>query len=103
MQFFDADAHVEECDATWQYLDARYADRRPQAITVEDRPHLFGQHAFWLIDGAAVPRVTGRGLSFFGTPTRTRFARAKPFSIPSQERTKAKILYQNALRFFGAS
>jgi len=85
MTFFDVDSHVEECEETWQYLDTRFADRRPQAITVEDRRNLFGQNAFWLIDGAAVPRVTGRGLSFFGTPTASRFARAKPFSIGSQE------------------
>src|SRR5919202_4238201 len=87
MMFFDVDSHVEECEETWQYLDARFADRRPQAITVEDRKNLFGQNAFWLIDGGAVPRVTGRVLSFFGTPTSSRFARAKPFSIGSQELT----------------
>jgi predicted TIM-barrel fold metal-dependent hydrolase len=87
MTFFDVDSHVEECEATWQYLDSRFADRRPQAVTVEDRKNLFGQNAFWLIDGAAVPRVTGRGLAFFGTPTASRFARAKPFSIGSQELT----------------
>jgi uncharacterized protein len=85
--FFDTDSHVEECDETWQFLDPRYHERRPQAVTVEDRKNLFGQNAFWLIDGAAVPRVTGRALSFFGTPTTTRFARAKPFSIGSQELT----------------
>src|SRR5687768_17568803 len=85
--FFDVDAHVEESDATWGYLDPRYAERRPQAIVVDDRKNLFGQNAFWLIDGASVPRVTGRGLSFFGTPTASRFARAKPFSIGSQELT----------------
>ncbi len=56
-------------------------------MTLEDRPNLFGQHAFWLIDGAPVPHVTGRGLSFFGTPTTSRIARAKPFGIGSQELT----------------
>ena len=29
----DADSHVEEPQETWQYLDEKYADRRPVPVT----------------------------------------------------------------------
>jgi aminocarboxymuconate-semialdehyde decarboxylase len=83
--YFDADAHVEESSETWKHLDEKFSGRRPIPITVDDQPSLLGQNSFWLIDGNTVPRVRGRGLSLFGTPTTSRHARAKPFSIPSQE------------------
>jgi hypothetical protein len=31
----DADSHVEEVDETWDYLDERHQQRRPQAITLK--------------------------------------------------------------------
>jgi len=46
---------------------------------------MLGQNSFWLIDGGVVPRTSGKGLSLFGTPTSSRHAQAKPFSIASQE------------------
>jgi hypothetical protein len=66
---FDVDAHVEESVETWKYLDEKFARRRPVPITLEDQPALLGQNSFWLIDGAVVPRTSGKGLSLFGTPT----------------------------------
>ncbi|HLH23920.1 MAG TPA: amidohydrolase family protein [Chloroflexota bacterium] len=87
MTVFDVDAHVEESVDTWRYLPVEYEARRPVPITLDDRPELCGQNSFWLIDGAVVPRVRGKGLTLFGTPTTSRHARAKPFSIPSQELT----------------
>ena len=83
----DADSHVEESAQTWKYLDEKYARRRPIPITLEDQPALLGQNSFWLVDGAVVPRTSGKGLSLFGTPATSRHARAKPFSIESQELT----------------
>jgi uncharacterized protein len=87
MMAFDADAHVEESIATWKYLDEKFARRIPTPITLEDQPALLGQNSFWLIDGAVVPRTSGKGLSLFGTPATSRHAREKPFSIGSQELT----------------
>lgn len=85
MPVFDADAHVEESMDTWRYLAPEYEARKPVPITLEDRAELCGQNAFWLIDGAIAPRVRGKGLTLFGTPTTARHAQAKPFAIPSQE------------------
>jgi hypothetical protein len=65
---FDADSHVEESAQTWKYLDEKFARRRPVPITLEDQPAVLGQNSFWLIDGAVVPRTSGKGLSLFGTP-----------------------------------
>jgi len=84
---FDADSHVEESAQTWNHLDEKFARRRPIPITLEDQPALLGQNSFWLIDGAVVPRTSGKGLSLFGTPATSRHAREKPFSIGSQELT----------------
>jgi len=84
---FDADSHVEESAQTWKYLDEKFARRRPIPITLEDQPALLGQNSFWLIDGAVVPRTSGKGLSLFGTPVTSRHALEKPFSIGSQELT----------------
>ena len=84
---FDADSHVEESAQTWKYLDEKFVRRRPIPITLEDQPALLGQNSFWLIDGAVVPRTSGKGLSLFGTPATSRHAREKPFSIGSQELT----------------
>ena len=87
MANFDVDAHVEESVETWKYLEPEFARRAPVPITFEDQPALIGQNSFWLIDGAVVPRTSGKGLSLFGTPTTSQHAREKPFSIGSQELT----------------
>src|SRR5262249_43763243 len=82
---FDAHSHVQESAQTWKYLDEKFARRRPIPITLEDQPALLGQNSFWLIDGAVVPRTSGKGLSLFGTPVTSRHALEKPFSIGSQQ------------------
>ena len=61
MANFDADAHVEESTETWKYLDEKFSRRRPVPVTLEDQPALLGQNSFWLIDGAVVPRTSGKG------------------------------------------
>lgn len=99
MRNFDADAHVEESADTWKYLDQRFARRTPVPITLEDQPALLGQNSFWLIDGAVVPRTSGKGLSLFGTPATSRHAREKPFSIGSQELTEIEARLRDLDRF----
>lgn len=32
--FIDADAHVEECEDTWNYLDAEFLSQQPVAVTL---------------------------------------------------------------------
>lgn len=99
MANFDVDAHVEESVDTWKYLEPEFARRAPAPITLEDQPALLGQNAFWLIDGAVVPRTSGKGLSLFGTPTTSRHAREKPFSIGSQELTDLEARLKDLDRF----
>jgi len=96
---FDVDAHVEESVDTWKYLDQKYTRRRPIPVTLEGEPALLGQNAFWLIDGAVVPRTTGKGLSLFGTPTTSHHARRKPFAIASQELTDIQERLSDLDRF----
>jgi predicted TIM-barrel fold metal-dependent hydrolase len=99
MLAFDVDAHVEESLETWKYLDEKFARRKPIPVTLEDQPALLGQNAFWLIDGTVVPRTAGKGLSLFGTPTTSRHAREKPFSIGSQEMTDIEARLNDLDRF----
>ncbi len=86
MKCIDADAHVEEWDATFSdnYLDPAFRPRRPQAI-----PGSLGQ-AFWLIDDTVFPRRHGPGCHNLGTPTSiggepTPFTKTKPEGIDSLE------------------
>jgi len=57
MRAIDADAHVDETDATWEYMDE--ADRRLKPISFElspDEPRGPGdgrRHRIWLINGSA--------------------------------------------------
>jgi predicted TIM-barrel fold metal-dependent hydrolase len=89
-QFFDFDAHLEESNETWKYLDKRFQDRCPMVVNLEDRHHQLGQNAVWLIDGNIVPRMIGRYMQLFGTPTNSRLARSKTVSIGSQELTNVE-------------
>jgi predicted TIM-barrel fold metal-dependent hydrolase len=83
--FIDADAHVEECDATWDYLDAEFRSRRPVAVTLDHAPARGNLNAFWLIDGAVLPNPAGQGASVFATPTSCALGQKKSFSRESQE------------------
>ncbi len=85
--FIDTDAHVEECEETWNYLDGDFRSRRPLPVTLESAPARGNMNAFWLIDGKTFPQPVGKGASVFATPTSCRQGRQKSFSIESQELT----------------
>ncbi|TMA55226.1 MAG: hypothetical protein E6J73_23185 [Deltaproteobacteria bacterium] len=68
-------------------------------VTLEEQSALLGQNAFWLIDGAVVPRTAGKGLSLLGTPTSSHHARGKPFAIVSQELTDVQARLRDLDRF----
>ncbi|MEK7878737.1 MAG: amidohydrolase family protein [candidate division NC10 bacterium] len=88
LTFVDADAHVEECEEIWNFMDPEYQPRRPVAVTLEAAPGRGNLNAFWLIDGKALPQPVGSGASFLGTPTScTLSSRQKSFSRGSQELT----------------
>jgi predicted TIM-barrel fold metal-dependent hydrolase len=90
----DADSHVEEVDETWDYLDEPYQQRRPQAITLQNRPVFANRNACWYIDGAVYPKVVGRGITTYGTPITSAYAQRKSFSLGSQGMTEpeARVL-----------
>ncbi len=83
----DADSHVEECEEVWQFLDPKYAARRPMPLVGENRPVFAGMNAFWYIDGQVFPRPLGRGVTIYATPLQQERARRKPWSLGSQALT----------------
>lgn len=99
MRSIDADAHIMEGPDAWKYLDRAYADRRPIAFTVEDRPSLNKLNAFWMIDGRVVPTPTGRGVTVLGTPPISAHALRKTYSLESQDLTSVEARLRDNDRF----
>ena len=85
--FIDADAHVEECEETWSFLDPEFRARRPIAVTLPRAPSRGNLNSFWLVDGKVLPTPVGRGASVFATPTSCILGAQKSFSRGSQELT----------------
>ncbi len=50
MTLIDADSHVIESEATWQYLDPTYARRRPLPVAVPADTSFLDWNTFWVID-----------------------------------------------------
>ena len=87
MRLIDADAHVEESDATFgdDYLDPAFRSQRPQVVAMNDL-------IYWAIEEQLFPRRTGRGCHNLGTPTHcddkvAPYAAGKSDTIPSMELT----------------
>lgn len=85
LTMIDADSHVEEPLEVWDYLDAEFAERKPVAVTAEERDSMGKMNAYWLVDGNISPTPHGPGACMFGTPTTMSLAQMKPWSIGSQE------------------
>ena len=83
----DADAHVEESEAMFEYLDKEFYPRRPLAITLKDDTVYAKYNAVWLIDGETYPKLVGKGGTIFRTPTLMEAASLKRESIGAQELT----------------
>lgn len=80
----DADAHVEESEEVWQYVEKEFWDRRPIAVTLDNAPSLGNVNAFWLVDGRPTHRPIGKGANLTLTPITMEAAKAKAFSLGSQ-------------------
>src|SRR5215210_4864988 len=83
MFVLDADAHVEEWEATFadDYLEPAYRDRRPRVVALDQR-------AVWVIDDHIFPQRVGRGANTFATPPSigqqlTALSASKPDTLPS--------------------
>jgi predicted TIM-barrel fold metal-dependent hydrolase len=50
MRIIDADSHVIESEATWQYLDPKFARRRPVPVAVPGDTSFLDWNTFWVID-----------------------------------------------------
>src|SRR5262249_40823636 len=88
----DADSHVYESDATWDYLPDHFQARRPVAITLPpgQAPYLGRMNGFWLVDGRVVNWTWGHGTVQIGTPLTTTHAIEKPLSAGSQALTAVR-------------
>lgn len=85
MLVIDADGHVEESTAMFDFLEEEYRERRPLTLGF-DRDTVYGDaNAVWLIDGKTYPKLSGKGGVIFLTPTVMELAKRKPIAVPAQE------------------
>ncbi len=87
MAVVDADGHVEESTAMFNFMEKDYFARRPLPLAFDENTVYGIENAIWLIDGKAYPRVVGKGGVRFATPTLMKRAALKRVSIPAQELT----------------
>ena len=83
----DADAHVEECAETWEYLDPAFRSYRPIPLAFDPDTYSGKNNAVWLIEGRVFPKRAGRGWNTFSTPPISIAAQEKPASYGSQTLT----------------
>jgi hypothetical protein len=69
MHVVDADTHIVESEAVWDYLDEDMYSRRPIIIRVPSDTLYKTRNAFWLIDGNIRPKPAGRGGFTLHTPS----------------------------------
>src|SRR3954452_2239507 len=84
LRVIDADSHVMEVEATWDYLEPEFAARRPQGVQTAPNAQGSPVDAFWLVDGQMQPRLLAPRPTFTGTRLTSPFGRKKPFSLASQ-------------------
>ena len=65
----DADTHISESTAMWEFLEKELYPRRP-VVMVAPKDTVYGRrNAFWLIDGQVIPRPHGKGGIVLVTPS----------------------------------
>jgi predicted TIM-barrel fold metal-dependent hydrolase len=69
----DADTHISESTHIWDLLEPEMYPRRPVLVSVPTDTLYGKRNAFWLIDGAIVPKPAGRGGSTLITPSAAAF------------------------------
>jgi predicted TIM-barrel fold metal-dependent hydrolase len=87
-QVIDADTHVSESLAMWEYLDPKLYPRRPVVTSVPTDTIYGDRNAFWLIDGFTYPRPMGRAGQALITPSASVRERARTdIAVESRELT----------------
>lgn len=83
----DADSHVEESPAMFNFLDREFYDRRPLPVGFASDTAYGDHNAVWLIEGETYPKLVGKGGTIFRTPTLMDSAKLKRETIGAQEMT----------------
>lgn len=65
----DADTHIAEPEAMWNFLDPAWHPRRPVVVGVPPDTQYGKVDRMWLVDGQIFPRPAGRGGNLLVTPT----------------------------------
>jgi len=91
MRVLDADAHVEESPATWQFLDPALNARRPIPVTLPLDTSFGSFNAVWIIDNKLRQSSAN--------PTSMRIASEKGVSIAAQELTDVPARLADLDRF----
>lgn len=82
----DADTHVLEPTAMWDYFQGDLYARRPVQVSVPNDTLYQKSNAFWLIDGEIFPKPAGKGGFLLATPTSAEGVAARP-DVGSRELT----------------
>ena len=83
----DADSHVEESPAMFNFLDKQFYHRRPLPVGFASDTAYGDHNAVWLIEGETYPKLVGKGGTIFRTPTLMDSAKLKRETIGAQEMT----------------
>lgn len=67
MRVIDADTHVIESVATWDFFDDRLMPRKP-SLAIVHNPEDKSPRYLWVIDGGLVPKPEGKGGQALATP-----------------------------------
>ncbi|MEO6164243.1 MAG: hypothetical protein ABIP88_08890, partial [Candidatus Binatia bacterium] len=66
---FDADTHIAESEAMWDFIDKEMYPRRPVLARIPDDTWYGERNAFWLIDGEIFPKPAGKASFSLITPS----------------------------------
>jgi predicted TIM-barrel fold metal-dependent hydrolase len=65
----DADTHIAESEAMWNFIDEEMYPRRPVLLRIPDDTWYGERNAFWLIDGEIFPKPAGKASFSLITPS----------------------------------
>ena len=69
---FDADTHIAESEAMWDFMDKEMRPRRPVLARIPADTWYGDRNAFWLIDGEIFPKPAGKASFSLITPSAQR-------------------------------